>query len=198
MQLVWGLHLDNHCSGDSAQSICLGWGVSPSIHKQHPCLLNLAEISGHLPNIYHLFFPSWTPVLLTTTYPGSRTLHLQTPFGCRCPHDLVSPMKCTWTHWMSLLEKSNKGGWSIVALSESSTNNSVYHKLSFLLPFLLSYNVGLMLEELQPSGDHRQQADARDPWTDKGAWVHDDIMGSHASSGVLPSIDLIMWEKESP
>ena len=135
MQPVWGLHLDNHCSGDSAQSIHWGWGVSPSIHKQHPCLLNLAEISGHLPNIYHLFFPSWTPVLLTTTYPGSRTLHLQTPFRYRCPHDLVSPMKCTWTHWISLLGKSNKGGWSIVALSESSTNNFVYHKLPFLLPF---------------------------------------------------------------
>lgn len=55
-----------------------------------------------------------------------------------------------------------------------------------------------MLEELQPSGHQRQQADARDPWTDKGAWVHDDVMGSHASSEVLPSTALIMWEKENP
>lgn len=58
MQLVWGLYLDNHCSGDSAQSICWGGGVSPSIHKQHPCLLNPAEISGHLSNIYYLFLLS--------------------------------------------------------------------------------------------------------------------------------------------
>lgn len=113
---------------------CLEWQIK-NFQKGARVAVWLDGISGHLPNIYHLFFPSWTPVLLTTTYPGSRTLHLQTPFRYRCPHDLVSPMKCTWTHWISLLGKSNKGGWSIVALSESSTNNFVYHKLPFLLPF---------------------------------------------------------------
>ena len=134
--MVWGLHLDNHASGDSIQSICGGKEAYHSIHMQYFCILTLAEMLGCLPNIHYLFLLSQrNPNFINNNIPSFKNTAFSGSFHYRCPYDTVSWMKCKWTHWISLLRKRLKRvGWLLLCWCRPPTSLSMTN-CPFSLPF---------------------------------------------------------------